>query len=582
MRSHPRSLLTYLGLRILLPLSVIVFGLLILGVVIFQQLVASLVFDRDTELGNLTALDLRLELREYSAALRSVVADPNLRSPSAETRLAALQDIAGRRQPLYAGMALLDADRTVSAATSEDVRHCASTAVAGDLYAAQALYDVLISNVLIDPSTGKSMIAIGVSMPGEPGVAKGMLLGCVRMYGSEMVDLLASLTVGGSGYAYLVDRNGRAIYHPEAAAIGDDFSDRSYVQQVIAGQSGSTLWDSPEDERWIVDYKPIPEAGWGLIIKEPRDAAVAPARLYGVLLIGLGVMVVCVVFILLWTGVRRMAAPIGWLAEQTARLADEKEMTPATSSGIAEIDALSHAFDYMAGQIASYRSSLRRYIGLITQSQEDERRRTARELHDETVQNLLAMARRVELYQVAETDPARVAQLVELKDMIGDTLNGARRISYDLRPPILEDLGLIPALHTLIERLRGDGLNGMQATLEVSGDSTPLSPDQELVLYRVSQEALANTRKHTQATDVRMKLAFEPDAVRLDISDNGGGFSVPDSVSEMVRRGSFGLMGIQERVWSVGGQLSIQSTPGAGTRLSATLPVNNGSQSSEL
>jgi signal transduction histidine kinase len=434
---------------------------------------------------------------------------------------------------------------------------------------------VLISDALIDPSLTESMIAIGVSMPGEPGVAAGVLLGCVRMGDSEMIDLLASLSVGGSGYAYLVDRDGRAIYHPDATALGADFSDRSYVQQVIAGQSGGTLWDSPEGDRWIVDYTPIPEAGWGLIVKEPRDAAVAPARLYGAMLIGLGVMAVFVVFILLLTGVRRVAAPIGWLAGQTARLADDQEVTPTKSSGIAEIDTLNHAFDYMAGQIASYRSSLRRYIGLITQSQENERQRTARELHDETVQNLLAMARRLELYQTTETDPARLAQLVELQAMIGDTLDGARRISHDLRPPLLEDLGLIPALKTLVERVRPDGQPAPQATFEVSGQSAPLSPDQELALYRVSQEALANTRKHTRATDVRVKLAFEPDAVRLDISDNGGGFSVPDSVTEMVQRGSFGLMGIQERVWSVGGKLSIQSAPGAGTRLSATIPLND-------
>jgi signal transduction histidine kinase len=181
----------------------------------------------------------------------------------------------------------------------------------------------------------------------------------------------------------------------------------------------------------------------------------------------------------------------------------------------------------------------------------------------------------VELHQATETDPARLAQLAELKAMIRETLDGVRQISHDLRPPLLEDLGLIPALRTLVGRLREDGLNGVQATIEVTGQTAPLSPDQELVLYRISQEALANIHKHTQATDVRVKLAFEPEEVRLDISDNGGGFSVPHSVTELVRRGRFGLMGIQERVWSVGGKLSIQSTPEAGTRLSATIPFKH-------
>jgi signal transduction histidine kinase len=451
---------------------------------------------------------------------------------------------------------------------------CVSTATQGDLYPAQALYDVLISNALTDPRTGESEIAIGVKLFDEAGSPAGVLLGCVHIHDAEMTDLLASLVVGGSGYAYLVDRHGHAIYHPDPAALGTDFSDRSYVQQVKAGEAGGTLWDSPEGDRWIVDYTPIPEVGWGLVIKEPRDAAVAPAQYYGALLIGLGVLVVILVFVLLWTGVRQVAIPIGTLSEQTSRLADGQEVMSIKSSGIREVDTLSHAFDHMAGQIASYRSSLRRYIGLITQSQEDERRRIARELHDETVQNLLAMSRRIELHQATETEPGRIAQLVELKAMIADTLDGVRQISHDLRPPMLEDLGLIPALRTLVERLGDDGQAVPQATFEVVGPSAPLGMDHELVLYRVSQEALSNIRKHARATHVAVNLEFATSVVRLDIRDDGRGFSVPSSITELAQKGRFGLMGIQERVWSVGGELSIHSSPGAGTWLRVTIPID--------
>jgi signal transduction histidine kinase len=570
-----RSLLAYFAVRVLAPLSVLMLGLMILGFLIFQQLVASLVFDRDSELGDLTALDLRLELREYSAALRSVTDDSNLLSASPETRLVALKEAAARRQQLYAGMALLDSDNTIIALTSEDVQQCALAASEGDLFAAQGLYDVLISNVLIDPRTRESMIAIGAPLAGEGGGAQKVLLGCVRLRNAEMVDLLASLTVGGSGFAYLVDRNGRAIYHPDEFALGEDFSDRSYVQKVLEGEQGGTLWDSPNGDRWIVDYTPISEAGWGLIIKEPRDIAIAPAHFYGTALVVLGVIVVLVVFILLWFGVQQMALPIRSLVVQTTLLAEEKEVTSIQSSGITEIDTLSHSFDHMAGQIASYRSSLRRYIGLITQSQEDERRRIARELHDETIQNLLAMARRVELQQATEKDPARQMQLASLSTMIGETLDGVRHISHDLRPPMLEDLGLIPSLRTLIERLAENEQHAPLVTFNVSEHTSPLSPNQELVLYRISQEALTNIQRHAHASEVQVNLSFEPDVVCLDIRDNGIGFLVPNSVTELVQRGHFGLMGIQERVWSVGGTLAIHSTPGAGTRLTVTIPVDD-------
>ena len=569
-----RSLLAHFAIRVLVPLSVLMIGLLTLGVLIFQQLVASLVFDRDSELGDLTALDLRLELREYSAALRSVASDPNLQSPSQATRLTALKDAASRRQQLYAGMALLNDDNTILTITPEDIRPCALAAAQGDLFAAQGLYDVLISNVLIDPRTLESMIAIGAPLDGEGDAARKVLLGCVRLRNAEMIDLLASLTVGGSGFAYLVDRNGRAIYHPDEHALGADFSDRSYVQKVLAGEQGGTLWDSPDGGRWIVDYTPISEAGWGLIIKEPRDIAVAPAQLYGTALVVLGLIVILVVFVLLWSGVQQMAVPIRSLVEQTTLLAEEKEVASVQSSGITEIDILSHSFDHMAGQIASYRSSLRRYIGLITQSQEEERRRIARELHDETIQNLLAVARRVELYKATENDPARLTQLTGLMAMIEETLDGVRHISHDLRPPMLEDLGLIPSLRTLVERMAGDGQHVPMVTFTVSEHTAPLKPDQELALYRITQEALANIYRHSHALEVQMTLTFNPEEVHLDISDNGIGFSVPNSVTELVQRGHFGLMGIQERVWSVGGKLFIQSSPGAGTRLIVTMPFD--------
>jgi signal transduction histidine kinase len=102
-----------------------------------------------------------------------------------------------------------------------------------------------------------------------------------------------------------------------------------------------------------------------------------------------------------------------------------------------------------------------------------------------------------------------------------------------------------------------------------------LGTDHELVLYRVAQEALTNIRKHAQAAHVVVDLAFAPDVVRLDIRDDGRGFTVPGSVTELGQRGRFGLMGIHERVWSVGGELSIHSSAGAGTWLRVTIPMNH-------
>jgi len=103
----------------------------------------------------------------------------------------------------------------------------------------------------------------------------------------------------------------------------------------------------------------------------------------------------------------------------------------------------------------------------------------------------------------------------------------------------------------------------------------PFSAKQELALYRIMQEALTNIRKHARATGVRVDLSFDSSAVRLDIHDDGWGFEVPGSLNEFAQRGSFRLIGIQERVWAVGGTLTINSAPGHGTRLSVTLSVES-------
>jgi signal transduction histidine kinase len=314
------------------------------------------------------------------------------------------------------------------------------------------------------------------------------------------------------------------------------------------------------------------------VVKEPRDVVLAPAQTYGAMLIALGVIVVLVVFGNLWLGVRRIAAPIQWLSEQTRRLADEQGVTSTRSSGIAEIDGLSGAFIHMAEQIESYRSSLRRYIGLITRSQDDERRRIARELHDETVQNLISVARRIELLKESAADPEQQAQWEAVRVTVADTAQGVRLIGRDLRPPMLEDMGLEHALETLVSPPTegSDGADVMPSvSLTIEGAPGPLDTELEWTLYRIVQEALTNVRRHACARQAQVQLRFHNGTVEVAVADDGKGFEKPASFAELVQRGSLGLMGIQERVWAAGGKLDIHTAPQQGTRVQVTFPINH-------
>jgi HAMP domain-containing protein len=167
----------------------------------------------------------------------------------------------------------------------------------------------------------------------------------------------------------------RVIFHPDPENIGADFTDRPFVKNVMAGESGGLLWRAPTGEPFVSGYVPIQNTGWGLIVREPWNSVVAPAQLYGAVTVLVGLAAVGVAAYLLWRGVQRIAIPMRLLAEQSARLAAGEALAPVAESQITEIDALGRDFSRMAAQIESYRAGLRRYVGAITHSQEEERRR---------------------------------------------------------------------------------------------------------------------------------------------------------------------------------------------------------------
>jgi signal transduction histidine kinase len=146
-----------------------------------------------------------------------------------------------------------------------------------------------------------------------------------------------------------------------------------------------------------------------------------------------------------------------------------------------------------------------------------------------------------------------------------------RRLTQALRPIYLEDLGLVAALDMLTREM--GKVTAIPVEFRAVGLERRLSPQVELVFYRIVQEALSNIARHAQATHVDVVLAFDESMITLAISDNGRGFEVPESPAEMAPLGHFGLLGIQERAESIGARFVIDSAPGAGTGLTITLPI---------
>jgi two-component system sensor histidine kinase DegS len=208
----------------------------------------------------------------------------------------------------------------------------------------------------------------------------------------------------------------------------------------------------------------------------------------------------------------------------------------------------------------------------ITRAQEEERKRIARELHDDTIQALVVHYQQIyDLSANIEGMPEQaVSRIDELMQQTNRIIEELRRLSQDLRPAALDRLGLLPAL----KRLASDVANhsGMATGVRVIGTERRLPAEAELVLFRITQEALRNTWKHAQATLADIVVEFTGGKVRVTVSDNGKGFDVRQMM-DYRKSGKLGLAGMTERAKLLGGTLLVSSDPGKGTTLTAELPV---------
>jgi signal transduction histidine kinase len=321
-----------------------------------------------------------------------------------------------------------------------------------------------------------------------------------------------------------------------------------------------------------------------LVIEEPWHVVADPLLRMTEIAPLVLVPVVVIAVLGMWFGVRQIVQPLQALASKATGLAwGDFAGIEEPVGGIQEVRRLQAELIYMAQKVQLAQKSLRGYLAAVTAGQEEERRRLARELHDDTIQSLIALNQRVQLAQMAlaQTLSTQSApngrpttdQLAEVEEMTTQVIADLRRLTRNLRPIYLDDLGLVPALKMLAQDT-GEMLQ-MPVEFHFSGAERRLEPQVELALYRVAQEALSNAARHAQASRIAVFLEFNPQVVVLTVSDDGCGFTVPKSPSEMAPGGHFGLLGMQERVELIGAQLEIHSMPGEGTRVNVTVPLSS-------
>jgi signal transduction histidine kinase/YHS domain-containing protein len=238
-------------------------------------------------------------------------------------------------------------------------------------------------------------------------------------------------------------------------------------------------------------------------------------------------------------------------------------------SDLPAVEDLRRALDVLGAHTEQGLRSQHAYIAAISTAQEAERGRLARELHDEIVQQLIALGHSLDRVQrLLERDVAQATERLQtMRTSITGLVDELRTIIGDLRPPALDELGLLPAVELLLQR---SGQGGPEVTLVVQGDERRLAPQSELALFRIVQEAWSNIRYHAQARQADFTFSYTPHGLVVTISDDGIGFTPP--IDEEAPDGHWGLRGIRERTELTGGSLRVTSQPGQGTRIVVTIP----------
>jgi two-component system sensor histidine kinase DegS len=257
---------------------------------------------------------------------------------------------------------------------------------------------------------------------------------------------------------------------------------------------------------------------------------------------------------------------------------DQLEVALKRQQGMAQragelVTNVGTALALLTGQLArlgTHLGELERHhlLGLqILQAQEEERQRLAREIHDGPAQAMASIALKAELCtRLLDLKPLDLRdELLSLSRLARDTLREMRKIIFSLRPMMLDDLGLVPALYRFTSEYKERF--GLEVGLLVIGDEESLDKAVEVGIFRLIQEALNNVWKHAGVEEAEVKLEFKPDRINLSIKDGGCGFNLEDA-----RGAGYGLAGMQERARLMRGRLLIKTAPGQGTEVKAVIP----------
>ncbi|MEW6109025.1 MAG: ATP-binding protein [Nitrospirota bacterium] len=355
-----------------------------------------------------------------------------------------------------------------------------------------------------------------------------------------------------------------------------------------------------KDERStdILAFAPLEMAPWGVSIVQPEKDVFEPASKLKKTFLVFSIGSIGIALLMAIGMSRSIVKPVHELIDATHKIASGDMSKSIGFGGVDEIGMLSSSFEVMRVKLADSLERLQQYniqleervaertkeikqsqkkvenlLKKVISAQEDERKRIARGLHDETMQSLSAILMKMDMCRL-HPEHAPGSQAEEMKNIVLNTLDGIRNIIQNLRPSILDDLGLEASIRWLLDKYLAE--KGITYYFNIIGtQGKRFYTFIETTLFRILQEAIANIARHSDAQNVFVILKIDEDSINLDIEDDGKGFDVKSALRRTEDGRGLGLLGIKERAYLLDGNVQICSKPGSGTRVSLRIPLKS-------
>ena len=475
------------------------------------------------------------------------------------------------------GILLLDANGVITAATSEHEN------LIGEDYSSKVYFQSVrsfnrsnFSSVLKDDQLGQYVVIIATPVLYQDSLS-GALIGIILLNEHNWERDLGPTYATFNGSAILLDVSGNIIYHPDPLRRGTNIRAYEVLWNLLALREPRSMLipNALFSDQKVASFAPIPGTYWGLMT-ETSFNSITPSFPYQVRVIG-PLLLVMLIFIILWLiAIERVSHPLIALIHEASHLSSGILPGQLAVEGPLELRTVIMTFNQLARRVNEQRLALYEFAKQVLKSQEEERRRLSRELHDEIVQTLVSFGQRLELVRkILNHDPeAARKRLNEMQLQVKQAIADVRQMSNDLRPALLEDLGLSASIGSLCDEM-SQQFPEMNVEFVDNSDIHRIKPEYELTIYRVVQEALNNIRKHAQsATLVKVALEFDERSVMVSISDNGPGFLLQES-RILLQKGHLGLVGMNERAQMFNGKINIQTFQGKGTNITLELDLEH-------